>query len=249
VASPTSGNVSGTVTISANASDNVGVAWVYLLVNGNIIGTASKAPWSFAWNSRSVVNGVAKIELFAMDAAGNLGQSAPVYVTVANALASASLKLAVEYYNEDLDHYFITAKDDEISALDAGKLAGWYRTGSSIDVHEPGSAEGSPVCRFYLPPEDGDSHFYSATKAECEQVAQKFPRFAFESTEVFRVVTPDLETGQCPQSMVPVYRLWNNRADSNHRYTSDRSTRDEMVAKGYLAEGYGPDAVIMCGTP
>jgi len=63
------------------------------------------------------------------------------------------------------------------------------------------------------------------------------------------VVTPDLETGQCPQSMVPVYRLWNNRADSNHRYTSDRSTRDEMVAKGYLAEGYGPDAVIMCGTP
>jgi hypothetical protein len=249
IASPTSGNVSGTVTIAANASDNVGVAWVYLLVNGNIMGTASKAPWSFAWNSRSVINGAAKIEMFAMDAAGNLGLSAPVYVTVANALAPASLKLAVEYYNEDLDHYFITAKDDEIGALDAGNFAGWYRTGSSIDVYESGSAEGSPVCRFYMPPEDGDSHFYSATKAECEQVAQKFPRFAFESTEVFRVVTPDLETGQCPQSMVPMYRLWNNRADSNHRYTSDRQTRDEMVAKGYVAEGYGPDAVIMCGTP
>ena len=49
--------------------------------------------------------------------------------------------------------------------------------------------------------------------------------------------------------MVPVYRLWNNRVDSNHRYTSDRPTRDEMVAKGYVAEGYGPDSVIMCGTP
>ena len=80
-------------------------------------------------------------------------------------------------------------------------------------------------------------------------MAEKFPAFAFESTEVFRVVAPDVATGQCPDSMVPVYRLWNNRVDSNHRYTSDHLTRDEMVAKGYVAEGYGPDAVIMCGTP
>jgi len=249
IVSPTSGAVSGTVTVTANATDNVGVAWVWLLVNGKSVGATSKAPWSFAWNSRDVSDGPAKIELLAMDAAGNSALSAPVNITVANYVSIASMKLAVEYYNADLDHYFITAMDSEIDALDAGRFAGWYRTGSSLDVYVPGSAHGSPVCRFYLPPQYGDSHFYSASPAECAQVAQKFPGFAYESTEVFRAVTPDLATGACPQNMVPVYRLWNNRIDSNHRYTSDRRTRDEMVAKGYVAEGYGPDPVIMCGAP
>jgi hypothetical protein len=249
IASPRSGTVSGTVTVASSATDNVGVAWVALLVNGTTVGVASKAPYGFAWNSRSVVNGAAKIELYAMDAANNGVMSAPVYVTVANGIAPASMKLAVEYYNEELDHYFITAMDAEIDALDAGHFAGWSRTGSSIDVYDPGSGDGSPVCRFYLPPEYGNSHFYSASQSECAQVAQKFPDFAFESTEVFRAVTPDFATGQCPENLVPVYRLWNNREDSNHRYTSDRPTRDEMVAKGYVAEGYGPEAVIMCGTP
>jgi hypothetical protein len=182
-----------------------------------------------------------------MDAANNSMLSAPVYLNVANAAASASMKLAVEYYNPDLDHYFVTAMDDEIDALDAGRLEGWYRTGSSLDVFGRGTEDGSPVCRFYLPPEYGDSHFYSATPTECEQVAKKFPRFAFETTEVFRVTTPDFGTGACPANTIPIYRLWNNRADSNHRYTSDRATRDAMVAQGYIAEGYGPDPVIKCG--
>ena len=114
-------------------------------------------------------------------------------------------------------------------------------------MYARGTNDGNPVCRFYLPPDYGDSHFYSATPTECAQVASKFPRFAFETTEVFRVDTPDLQTGQCPANTVPIYRLWNNRADSNHRYTSDRATRDAMVAQGYIPEGYGPDPVIMCG--
>ena len=247
VASPTGGTVAGTVTIAANATDNVGVAWVWLVVNGKIIGSATRAPWSFAWNSRSVSNGSVRIELFAMDAAGNNALSSPVYVNVANAAASAALKFAVEYYNPDLDHYFITATQDEVDALDAGHFAGWERTGASLDVYDSGTASGNPVCRFYLPPQYGDSHFYSASPSECAQVAQKFPGFSYESKEAFRSVTPDSETGACPQDMVPIYRLWNNRSDSNHRYTVDRLTRDEMVANGYVAEGYGPDAVFMCG--
>jgi hypothetical protein len=32
----------------------------------------------------------------------------------------------------------------------------------------------------------------------------------------------------------------------NHRYTIDRALRDAMVAKGWVAEGDGPDAVAMC---
>jgi hypothetical protein len=43
-----------------------------------------------------------------------------------------------------------------------------------------------------------------------------------------------------------VYRAFNNRADANHRYTTSRDVRDQMVMMGYTAEGYGDDAVIMC---
>jgi hypothetical protein len=70
-----------------------------------------------------------------------------------------------------------------------------------------------------------------------------------EASEVFEMDLPDAISGACPAGGVPIYRVWNNRADSNHRYTTSRAIRDEMVAKGYVAEGYGPDVVTLCGLP
>ena len=43
-----------------------------------------------------------------------------------------------------------------------------------------------------------------------------------------------------------MYRVFSNRPDANHRYTTSRAIRDQMVAKGWLAEGDGPDLVVMC---
>jgi hypothetical protein len=43
-----------------------------------------------------------------------------------------------------------------------------------------------------------------------------------------------------------VYRVFSNRTDANHRYMVDRAVRDQMVAHGWLAEGDGPDLVVMC---
>jgi len=43
--------------------------------------------------------------------------------------------------------------------------------------------------------------------------------------------------------------VFNNRADANHRYTTDRAVRDLMVSRGGTAEGYGGDVVIMCAPP
>jgi hypothetical protein len=110
------------------------------------------------------------------------------------------------------------------------------------------------VCRFYIPPEEGDSHFFSASTEECAQVRQRFPEFVLESQGVFHVALPDLTTGSCPPDLdingidflIPMYRLWNQRADSNHRYTTNPAIRDLMIQRGYVSEGYGPDAVAMC---
>jgi hypothetical protein len=53
--------------------------------------------------------------------------------------------------------------------------------------------------------------------------------------------------GECPSNTTPIYRVFSNRADANHRYLTERFLRDRMVAKGWLAEGDGPDLVVMCG--
>jgi len=52
--------------------------------------------------------------------------------------------------------------------------------------------------------------------------------------------------GVCPMGTTPVYRVFSNRADANHRYMTDPAVRDAMVAIGWLAEGDGPDRVVMC---
>ena len=160
--------------------------------------------------------------------------------------AEAQKLQAFEYYNAALDHYFMTANPDEIASLDSGKTPGWTRTGMSFGVFAGPASGTSPVCRDYMPPGYGDSHFYSASPAECADVAARFPSFVVESSAVFYIARPDTTTGACPSLTVPVYRLWNNRADSNHRYTTDPAVAAQMVARGYIAEGYGPKAVIMC---
>jgi hypothetical protein len=57
---------------------------------------------------------------------------------------------------------------------------------------------------------------------------------------------PDLTTGECAAGGVPVYRTWNGRADSNHRYMTSMALRDQMIAKRHIAEGYGPNNVALC---
>jgi hypothetical protein len=43
-----------------------------------------------------------------------------------------------------------------------------------------------------------------------------------------------------------VYRLYNGRADANHRYTTGARVRSDMVAAGWISEGYGMAGVAMC---
>jgi subtilisin family serine protease len=102
IAAPTGGTVSGLVSVTVNASDNVGVARVDLKVNGQVVASDTTAPWSFVWNSMSVADGSYGLAAVAVDAAGNSGTSSPVTVTVANtgpALVSDTTPPAVAISN------------------------------------------------------------------------------------------------------------------------------------------------------
>jgi hypothetical protein len=76
--------LSGTVTFTATATDNVGVTLVRWRVNGNVVGSDATAPYSFDWNSTGVANGAVTIDAQAPDAAGNVGTSATASATVSN---------------------------------------------------------------------------------------------------------------------------------------------------------------------
>ena len=84
--------VSGTVTISANASDNVGVVGVQFKVDGTNVGAEdTTAPYSIAWNSTTATNGTHTIRAVARDAAGNTRWSAVRSVTVSNTTTSSDI--------------------------------------------------------------------------------------------------------------------------------------------------------------
>ncbi|MEO8345737.1 MAG: choice-of-anchor D domain-containing protein [Betaproteobacteria bacterium] len=154
----------------------------------------------------------------------------------------------VEYYDSARDHFFMTALAQEIQALDIGLFGGWKRTGNAFNAYFAATAGFSPVCRFYLPPGYGDSHFYSASPSECADTAVKFPFFVRESDNVFYVALPDAVTGVCPARTTAVFRVWNGRVDTNHRYTTSTAVVDQMRALGWTVEGYGPGPYypIMC---
>ena len=156
----------------------------------------------------------------------------------------------VEYFHPLLDHYVMTQNAAEIAALDAGVHAGWERTGQSILAYRPGQTQFQlpAVQRFYgLPGAGLDTHFFTIDYAD--QFALTYgPRSSAwmrETDNAFEIGRPD-QDGNCPAGQIPVYRLWNQRVDSNHRYTTDPAIKAQMIERGYVAEGYGPGVVNMC---
>ena len=151
----------------------------------------------------------------------------------------------VEFYHAGFDHYFITWMPSEIAILDAGtQIRGWARTGHSFTTYATAQSGTSPVCRYYIPPGLGDSHFFGRGTVECNATGQKNPSFVLEDPAFMQMYLP--APGVCPANTTQVYRVFSNRPDANHRYMTDRAVRDQMVAKGWLAEGDGPDLVVMC---
>ncbi len=79
--------VSGNVTLEADASDDQGVTVVRFLADGTEIGSDTSAPYTFDWDTTSVADGQVTLTAEAEDAAGNVGVSADVVVTVQNGAA------------------------------------------------------------------------------------------------------------------------------------------------------------------
>ncbi len=99
ITSPSSGaTVSGTITVTANASDNVGVAGVQFKLDGANLGAEdTTAPYSIPWDTTTASNGSHTLTAIARDTSGNQATSNPVTVTVSNAPPPPT---AVQRYEE-----------------------------------------------------------------------------------------------------------------------------------------------------
>jgi methionine-rich copper-binding protein CopC len=84
--SPSAGStVSGTVNLSASASDNVLVSGVRFYIDGQPVGTEDiSAPYTFAWDSRKVMNGTHTVTARIRDGVGNVFDTPAVSITVGN---------------------------------------------------------------------------------------------------------------------------------------------------------------------
>ena len=86
ITSPANGaTVSGTVTVSANATDNVGVAGVQFKLDGANLGSEDTlAPYGVSWNTATTINGSHTLTATARDAAGNKTTSSALTLNVSN---------------------------------------------------------------------------------------------------------------------------------------------------------------------
>ena len=150
----------------------------------------------------------------------------------------------VEYFNAQLRHYFITADEREVAAIDRGDAGpGWSRTGERMTgvradgCTVSGTSFPAPVYRFVGTPGKGpNSHFLTMDRQEC--AATRLDRgWTFE--QISATLWAPVE-GRCPPTSLAVHRIYNGswrENDSNHRYSAKRSVIDAMVGAGWVDEG------------
>ncbi len=83
ITAPTAGStLTGATTVTASATDNVGVTKVEFYLDGTLQTTDTSSPYSWAWTPTSAQNGTRSLTAKAYDAAGNTKTSTAVSVTV-----------------------------------------------------------------------------------------------------------------------------------------------------------------------
>ncbi|MBI3885758.1 MAG: glycoside hydrolase family 9 protein [Opitutae bacterium] len=93
LSSPANGSTvtGGSISVTANAADNVGVAGVQFKLDGANLGTeVTAAPFTFSWDTTKSANGVHTLAAVARDAAGNTATATSVTVTVSNIVVDST---------------------------------------------------------------------------------------------------------------------------------------------------------------
>ena len=148
ITSPASGaTVSGTISVTATASDNRGVSGVQFQLDAANSGSEdTAAPYSIAWDTTTAPNGTHTLTAIARDAAGNQTTSEPVTVTVSNAAppppppgaakrfeeTDASVSLSLGWVQSNPNDWPAWSGGSAVSSVAPGARATLTFTGTSV---------------------------------------------------------------------------------------------------------------------
>jgi hypothetical protein len=119
--------VSDTVALQADASDNQGVTVVRFLAGGVLIDSDQTAPYSIDWDTTTVANGDVTLTAEAEDAAGNVGVSADVVVTVQNTTPVTLTQIWTQVFNQSCSGCHSGPTSDNLpSGMDLSSAAASY---------------------------------------------------------------------------------------------------------------------------
>ena len=84
----------GTITLTATATDNIGVTKVEFYVDGSLKGTSTAAPFALSLDSRTLTNASHSLATRAYDAAGNIGTSPAITFAISNPVPDTTVPKA-----------------------------------------------------------------------------------------------------------------------------------------------------------
>ena len=194
----------------------------------NVIMTAANNPAQIArgGSRRSVADG---LDHDRRSTASQLADIAAYLGTFGGAAATVAV---VEFYNAARDHYFMSAAPRRSPISTAACMpAGCARAFRSRRMQRRRRAR-APCAASIFRLRYGDSHFYSASPAECAQVAAKYPGFVYETPAVFYIALPDAATGACPAGTIArVSRVGQSRRHQSPLHDEPRRAPADAGAR------------------
>lgn len=111
------GRAYGVTHVGAEATDDVGVRQLELWVDGTRKATDTAAPYDLAWDTAGLAAGSShQLEVRASDAAGNVGTSSPVSVTIARRIALGAAVSSVGLFGDASYRSTVLNRFDSITA-------------------------------------------------------------------------------------------------------------------------------------
>jgi hypothetical protein len=231
IVSPGAGaTLTGAVTVTADASDNVGVVGVEFRLDGVALGTEDTTPpYSVPWNTVAAASGSHTLTAVARDAAGNSATSLPVAVTVDN--VPPSVRLTAPAGGASVSGVVTLSADasDNVGVVGVRFFAGATPVGPE-DTSPPYSATWDTKLQsdgqHTLTAVAGDGAGHSASSTITVSVSNA-PRTAirFENTDLSITYTPGTASGQPPAWFHGSRsRDWSSGTASFNRSAASRAT-------------------------
>jgi hypothetical protein len=194
IGSPANGStVSGNTSITASASDNVGVAAVDFYVDNVFQGSATTAPYALMWYTTNWAEGSHSLKAVARDAAGNQGTSAVVTATVANKSSADTTPPTVSIASP--------TNGATVSGIVTVTAAASDNVGvASVDFYVDGVFEGTKTAPYTLT-------WYTTYFAEGSHTLKAVARDAAGNTATSAIVTATVSNQTSTDRTAPTVRI------------------------------------------